>query len=121
MQRAEPPRHDRPADPRRPGRRGGDAGLDAGLDAGTPDSCTPGPGQPVGTPGLGAHTLAFYGVGDDTNLAPLLSPAMTTQPSGSTIVLGIGRGNKALFATTPVDNKNNINYLRCGAAWQYPL
>ena len=97
------------------------AGGDGGLDAGTPDSCTPGPGQTAGTPGLGAHTLAFYGVGDDTNLAPLFSPAMTTQPSGSTIVLGIGRGNKALFATAPVDNKNNIAYPRCGAAQQYPL
>jgi hypothetical protein len=97
------------------------AGDDGGLDAGAPDSCTPDPGQTAGTPGLGAHTLAFYGVGDDTNLAPLFSPAMTTQPSGSTIVLGIGRGNKALFATAPVDNKNNIAYPRCGAAQQYPL
>ena len=96
-------------------------GGDGGLDAGTPDSCTPDPGQTAGTPGLGAHTLAFYGVGDDTGLAPLLSPAMTTQPSGSTIVVGIGRGNKALFATAPVDNKNNIAYPRCGAAQQYPL
>jgi hypothetical protein len=96
-------------------------GGDGGLDAGTPVSCTPDPGPSAGTPGLGAHTLAFYGVGDDMNLAPLLSPAMTTQASGSTIVLGIGRGNKALFATTPVDNKNNVDYPRCGAAQQYPL
>lgn len=96
-------------------------GGDGGVDAGTPDRCTPAPGQPTGTPGLGAHTLAFYGIGDDTDLAPLFSPAMTTQPSGSTIVLGIGRGNKALFATAPVDNKNNIAYPRCGAAQQYPL
>jgi len=96
-------------------------GGGGGGDAGTLDGCTPVSGQPAGTPGLGAHTLAFYGVGDDTNLAPLLSPAMTTQPSGSTIVLGIGRGNKALFAAAPVDNKNNLSYPRCGAAQQYPL
>jgi hypothetical protein len=98
-----------------------DAPVGGGGDGGTPDHCTPGPGQAAGTPGLGAHTLAFYGIGDDTNVAPLLSPAMTTQPSGSTIVVGIGRGNKALFATAPVDNKNNVAYPRCGAAQQYPL
>src|SRR5882672_6470704 len=93
----------------------GGGGGDGGLDAGTPDSCTPDPGQTGGTPRLGAHTLAFYGSGDDTNFAPLVSPAMTTQPPGSTIVLGIGRGNKALFdPPEPVDNKNSIAYPRCG-------
>ncbi|HEX3475732.1 MAG TPA: hypothetical protein VHT91_11950 [Kofleriaceae bacterium] len=109
-----------PDGPGGPGGPGGTSG-DGGLDGGTSGSCTPAPGQTAGTPGLGAHTLAFYGVGDDTNLAPLFSPAMTTQSSGSTIVLGIGRGNKALFAAPPVDNKNNLSYPRCGAAQQYPL
>lgn len=98
-----------------------DAPVGGDSDAGTTDSCISNPGQTAGTPGLGAHALAFYGIGDDTNVAPLLSPAMTTQSSGSTIVVGIGRGNKALFATAPVDNKNNIAYPRCGAAQQYPL
>jgi hypothetical protein len=65
--------------------------------------------RPPGTPGLGAHGLSFYRVGEDTNLLPISSPALTTQASGSTIIVSVGRGNAMLFAL-PTDNHGNTPY-----------
>jgi hypothetical protein len=80
---------------------------------------TPTDGAPVdvpphnpGDPGAGAHAAADWGIGGDMGkTSPLVTPAITTQPSGSVIVVGIGRGNKNNFSLgAPTDNKGNTPY-----------
>jgi hypothetical protein len=66
------------------------------------------PGHTPGTPGLGAHAMSFYHL--DASTAPSISTStMATQPSGSTIIVGVGRGYNPLFAL-PTDNKSNAPY-----------
>jgi hypothetical protein len=73
------------------------------------------PGHTPGMPGLGGHAMNFYHLnGSD---APTISVAMSTQQSGSMIVVGVGRGYAALFAD-PTDNKGNT-YQRLGSVRPY--
>jgi len=65
------------------------------------------PGHTPGMPGLGAHALNHYVQGATS--APSISAAMTTQPSGSTIVVSVGRGIIEQFEL-PTDNKGNAPY-----------
>lgn len=65
------------------------------------------PGHTPGMPGLGAHALRYYGLG--TSQATSIGTPMATQPSGSTIVVSVGRGKLGLF-TLPTDNKDNAPY-----------
>jgi len=62
------------------------------------------PGHTPGMPGLGAHALRYYGL--STSQATSIKTPMATQPSGSTIVVSVGRGKLDLFAL-PTDNKGN--------------
>jgi hypothetical protein len=52
------------------------------------------------------------------NPSPISTPPMATQPSGSTIVVGVGRGMLSAF-TPPEDNKGNRPYLELGAPHSY--
>ncbi len=74
------------------------------VDAGSLDA-TP---QPPGTPSLGAHAMNFYHLAM-SNATSITTPSITTQPSGSTIVVAVGRGDSTLFAL-PTDNKGNSPY-----------
>lgn len=72
-----------------------------------------------GDPGLGAHGLAYYGYG--ANQATTLdSPALSTQASGSTLVVSVGRGDASAFAL-PTDNKGNSPFQALGEAHPYTL
>ena len=63
-----------------------------------------------GAPRLGAHALAYYRVNRSSgNASPISTPAMATQPSGSTMVLSVGRGLISAFEP-PSDNKGNGPY-----------
>jgi hypothetical protein len=85
----------------KPDAPGGDAGSDQGT----------------GMSYANAHGLAYYKLG--ANAATSIStPAMTTQASGSTIVVSIGRGNKKLFAL-PTDTKGNAPYVQQGDVQPY--
>jgi hypothetical protein len=95
----------------------------AGPDApGTTGDGAPGdiPGHTPGMPGLGAHGLSYYGVGEST-ASSIATPSLTTQAAGSTIIVGIGRGNSALFdaASAPTDNKGNGAYPQLGKMEPY--
>jgi hypothetical protein len=74
-----------------------------------------------GDPGAGAHAAADWGIGGDMGKSsPLVTPAVTTQPSGSVIVVGIGRGNKNNFSLgAPTDSKGNTPYSPIGDMHQY--
>ena len=76
------------------------------------------PGHTPGMPGLGAHAMNFYRVGEST--APSIStPPRTTQSAGGTIVVCVGRGNNDLFTLPPTDNKGNTPYQLQGAVEPY--
>jgi len=66
------------------------------------------PGQTPGSPGLGAHGMSFYHL-DSSTASSIRTPVMATQPSGSTIVVGIGRGYNGLTAA-PTDSAGNAPY-----------
>lgn len=69
-------------------------------------------------PALGVHALAYYR--HRTNRAfRLATRRMNTQPAGSTIIVGIGRGDIGGFAVPPSDNKDNGQYLPLGVARSY--
>jgi hypothetical protein len=62
-------------------------------------------GRAPGVPRLGAHGLSFYRY--MANSPPTIStPAMTTQPAGSTMIVSVGRGDDSAFAL-PTDNRND--------------
>jgi hypothetical protein len=86
----------------------GDAPGDAPSDA---------PGHVPGTPGLGAHGIAFYHVAE-SQASTIQTPALALQPSGSTIIVGVGRGDKQLFAL-PTDTKGNAPYQQLGPIRPY--
>jgi hypothetical protein len=71
-----------------------------------------------GTPRLGVHGLKYYKLDNSTELT-LTTPAMTTQASGSTIIVGVGRGDKTKF-DLPTDSKGNIPYVQLGSVETYP-
>jgi hypothetical protein len=63
---------------------------------------------PRGTPRLGAHAMGFYHLAM-SNATSIATSTMTTQASGSMIIVGVGRGDKTLFAL-PTDSKGNTPY-----------
>jgi hypothetical protein len=74
------------------------------------------PGHEPGSPGLGAHALAFYRVGASS---PTIStPPMSTAPRGSTLVVSVGRGQLGAQAL-PTDNMGNAPYRQLGEAHPY--
>lgn len=70
-----------------------------------------------GQPGLGAHGLSFYryDVGSPTTIS---SPSLSTQPTGSTMIVSIGRGQFGAFAL-PTDTKGNAPYQRLDVEHTY--
>lgn len=74
------------------------------------------PGHTPGTPGLGAHALSFHRIGENR---PLIATApMSTAPSGSTIIVGVGRGQIGAHAP-PTDSHGNTPYQQLGEAHTY--
>lgn len=70
-------------------------------------------------PSVGAHSLTNYFLGAHGNLT-ISSPAMTTQSSGSTMLVCIGRGNIDAFTNNvPTDNKTNSPYVQLGTTHGY--
>jgi hypothetical protein len=73
-----------------------------------------------GTPGAGAHGLAYYKLADPRypeNTTSISTPKITTAASGSTIVVSIGRGDINKFAAAaalPVDTAGNAPYQQQG-------
>jgi len=100
-----------------------DASLGASIDGGAVDGSIDLPGHTAGMPGLGAHSLQFQRYHEMNQPVTVLdSAAMTTQPAGSLIVVGIGRGQLALFdqpSSIPTDNKGNSPYLQIGKTRKY--
>jgi hypothetical protein len=72
-----------------------------------PDSA-PVDAPPPGSPSIGAHAIANYPVGQNAGL--LSTPPITTQLSGSTIIVGVARGTITNFSAIPSDNKGNSPY-----------
>jgi hypothetical protein len=70
-----------------------------------------------GMPGYGAHGLRYYGLhtNEETSIA---TPSMTTQASGSTMIVSVGRGDITAFAL-PTDSKGNAPYRQLGDAEPY--
>lgn len=70
----------------------------------------------IASPTIGAHTLAFYPCGGSGGL---VTTAIDTQPSGSTILAWVGRGNTNEFnGTVPLDTANN-SYVMLGGMHDY--
>jgi hypothetical protein len=86
------------------------------------DGAPPGdvPGHMPGMPGLGAHGLSYYKLDHAPVAATLSTPAMTTQRSGSTIIVSIGRGDKTLLSL-PTDSQGNKPYRQIDTAHEYHL
>jgi len=79
------------------------------------------PGHTPGMPGLGAHGMSFYHLAANAS-SSISTPGMATQPSGSTIVVAVGRGDNSLFASgSPTDNKGNAPYQRIGDMHPYSV
>jgi hypothetical protein len=79
------------------------------------------PGHTPGTPGLGAHGLSFFHVGE-SDASSIATPTMATQSEGSTIIVAVGRGNNTLFnpsSAVPRDNKSNAPYQQQGKMQPY--
>ena len=71
-------------------------------------------------PTLGAHALAAYWYGQSTN-STISTPAMTTQMSGSTMLVCLSGDVNAAFTGAPTDNKGNTPYVQLGAMHRYTL
>jgi hypothetical protein len=94
-----------------------------------PHDASPIPGEgeagvdPGGPPpaGIGGHALAFDPFASQH--APMIStPAFATSASGSTMIVGIGRGTAAVFdaaGRAPTDNLGNTPYQLIGAEEHY--
>jgi len=96
----------------------------AGPSTAMPDgSLGDGPVHNPGTPGLGAHALKFQAYHEPDHPVTLLTTSpMSTQTSGSAIIVGIGRGQMALFAqpsALPTDNMGNTPYRQIDTAMKY--
>jgi len=70
------------------------------------------------SPTLGAHTFTNYNLGQNGNLS-ISTRALNTQPSGSTMLVCIGRGAIAAFTNVPTDNKGNQPYTQLGSTHAY--
>ena len=82
-----------------------------------PADATDIPGHTPGMPGIGAHGVNFYRYRADSP-SSIATPTMATQPSGSAIVVSIGRGDKQFFVL-PTDNKGNAPYQQLGDVHNY--
>jgi hypothetical protein len=96
-----------------PGAGAGGGGAAGGASAGGSGA---GAGQPGQAPTLGAHGLAYFRVGD--NPSAIDTPAMATQPSGSTLLVSVGRGDRDAF-TLPTDNKGNTPFVQLDTTHPY--
>jgi hypothetical protein len=93
----------------------GSGGAGAGQ-GGTGGSEAAGGSQP-GVPQIGAHGLSYYRYGEN-QASTIDAPALSTQPSGSTLIVSAGRGDFSAFAA-PTDNKGNAPYAQLGTAHTY--
>ncbi|HEX2686213.1 MAG TPA: hypothetical protein VHN14_06325 [Kofleriaceae bacterium] len=93
--------------------------VGCGTEGAVPGDGAPGdiPGGMPGMPRLGAHGLNFYHLATST-ASSITTPIMATQSSGSTIVVGVGRGDNTKF-TLPTDNKANTPYQQQGQVQAY--
>jgi len=69
-------------------------------------------------PTIGAHTFTNYNLGQNGNLS-ISTRALNTQPSGSTMLVCIGRGAISAFTNTPTDNHGNSPYIQLGSTHPY--
>jgi hypothetical protein len=76
------------------------------------------PGHTPGSPGLGAHSLSYHRYRISTNPPSISTAPMSTVPAGSTIIVGVGRGDFGAHAL-PTDNKGNAPYRQLGEAHTY--
>jgi hypothetical protein len=76
------------------------------------------PGELLRRPGLGAHAVNFYRYRVDSPPSIDTSP-MATQPSGSLLVVGVGRGDASLFALPTDSNGHTARQL--GSIHSYTL
>jgi len=77
-----------------------------------------GPGHIPGTPGLGGHGLAYYKLADanyPASATAISTPRLATGATGSTIVVGVGRGDATRFAGASLtDTAGNAPYQEQG-------
>jgi len=98
-----------------------------GIYAGGPDGGAPGRGAPEGGPSegggpgaggpgpkTGAHILAQRNINGSSN-TPLVTSPVSTQTSGSTIIVSVGRGDSSGLASLPTDNMGNTPYAKLGS------
>jgi hypothetical protein len=94
----------------------------AGPDAPMGDSLAPDvPGIP-GNPGLGAYSLVYYKLNEHEDVRTLTTKPMNTQPSGSTLIVSVGRGELDAFsqpAAIPTDNMSNAPYRQVDVTHKY--
>jgi hypothetical protein len=84
----------------------------------TPSGPSPPAPPPAGAPRLGAHALVFNAY-TGTPVAPLSIAPITTEQTGSTLLVCVGRGLVSTHAR-PRDNKGN-NYTQLGGTRTYSL
>jgi hypothetical protein len=72
----------------------------------------------IAGPTPGSHSVTNYSLGQNTHLA-ISSLPMNTQPSGSTMLVCIGRGAISAFTQVPTDNKSNAPYVQLGSTHPY--
>src|SRR4051794_29632632 len=75
-------------------------------------------GNATAGPTAGAHSFTNYNLGQNSKLS-ISTPAMNTQPSGSTMLVCIGRGDITAFTQVPTDNKGNTPYVQLGSTHGY--
>ena len=78
------------------------------------------PGHTPGMPGLGVYGLNYYKLDHDPEAATISTPPRTTQASGSTIIVSVGRGDNTLLSA-PTDNKGNSPYRQIDTMHAYSL
>jgi hypothetical protein len=93
------------------------AGCGSSGGGGGDDGPDGGPGHTPGMPGLGAHGLSYHKY-QASSPSSISTPALATEPSGSTIIASIGRGDKSQFVL-PTDNKGNSPYTQLGDIHNY--
>ena len=69
-------------------------------------------------PTVGVHAVTNYDFGQNGNLS-IATRALNTQPSGSTMLVCIGRGDINAFTQVPSDNKGNTPYVQLGSTHAY--
>lgn len=94
---------------------GASAGGAGGAGAGGPGG--QGTGGAGDRPRIGAHGLSFYEF-TENGFDTIATPTLSTQPSGSTLIVAAGRGDGSAFAL-PTDNMGNRPYLQLGTSHPY--